>query len=170
MQFYYVKDDYIEFLRKYDNKVPENKGEHRPYVGIVFQINETKYYAPFTSPKPKHLTMKDNLDFIKIKGGEYGAINLNNMIPILDEALIEFDISKEPDIKYRNLLNNQLKFIRHSSIKIQLKASKLHNLLFSNPCELKSHQISIKNRCCDICLLETIYKNYTLFSNETMLK
>lgn len=54
MKFYNVKDDYIQFLRNYDIKVAENKYESRPYVGVVFQIGEISYYAPFTSPKAKH--------------------------------------------------------------------------------------------------------------------
>ena len=37
---------------------------------------------PLTSPKPKHLHMKNQIDFLKIKGGEWGAVNFNNMIPV----------------------------------------------------------------------------------------
>ena len=51
MKFYHIADSYIDFLRTYDNKVSQNKFETRPYVGVVFQLNTIKYYAPFTSPK-----------------------------------------------------------------------------------------------------------------------
>lgn len=52
----------------------------RPFLGIVLTINDFSYYAPLTSPKPKHIKMKDQIDFIKINDGHWGAINLNNMI------------------------------------------------------------------------------------------
>ncbi len=58
-----------------------------------------KYYAPLTSPKPKHLKMKNGKDFRKINGGQYGAINFNNMIPVPDSALLLIDIANEPDAK-----------------------------------------------------------------------
>ena len=57
MDFFHVKDSYIEFLRQYDTRVAENKHESRPYVGIVVQIGEVKYYAPFTL----HGQMMNNL-------------------------------------------------------------------------------------------------------------
>lgn len=49
MRFYYIKDNYIDFLKKYDNIVAENKQESRPYVGIVIEIKGHKYYAPSIS-------------------------------------------------------------------------------------------------------------------------
>lgn len=103
MQFYHVDDAYISYLRKFDDKVSENKKEKRPYVGIVFEIAGIKYYAPFTSPKPKHRTMKNGKDFLKIKDGIYGAINFNNMIPVPDSALIFFDFRQETDLQYRKV-------------------------------------------------------------------
>ena len=112
MKFYNVKDDYIQFLRGYDSKVSENKQESRPYVGVVLEIDGIKYYAPFTSPKPKHRKMRNSKDFRKIHNGKYGAINFNNMIPVPDEALILMDINNEPDLQYRRLLQNQYNDIK----------------------------------------------------------
>ena len=59
MEFYHIKDEYISFLKAYNSKVPENKQENRPYLGIVLQIDSIKYYAPFSSPKPKHKKMRN---------------------------------------------------------------------------------------------------------------
>lgn len=59
MKFYNIKDSYIEYLRGYDDKVSENKSEKRPYVGIVLQVGMMNYFAPFSSPKPKHINMKN---------------------------------------------------------------------------------------------------------------
>ena len=107
MKFYHIKEDFITYLRQFDTKVAENKNQTRPYVGVVLEINSVKYYAPFSSPKPKHIKMKNGKDFRKINNGLYGAINFNNMIPVLDSALIEIDIANIADVKYRRLLQNQ---------------------------------------------------------------
>ena len=61
-----------------DNRGVKNK---RPYIGVLFEIDRKKYLAPLSSPKPKHLTMKNSLDFVKINQGKFGVINLNNMFP-----------------------------------------------------------------------------------------
>ena len=58
MDIYNIKDTYIEFIRTYDNRVADNKNESRPYIGIILLIGNIKYYAPFTSPKPKHRRMQ----------------------------------------------------------------------------------------------------------------
>ena len=88
MKFYNIKDEYINYLKKYDAKVADNKKGKRPYVGVVLEIEGIKYYTPFTLPKEKHRKMKNTKDFRKINQGIYGAINFNNMIPVVDSALL----------------------------------------------------------------------------------
>jgi len=160
MRFYNIKDDYITFLRQYDMKIAENKHEARPYVGVVLEINGIYYYAPFTSPKPKHQKMKNGKDFRKINQGIYGAINFNNMIPVVSEALIEIDINNLEDEKYKNLLFNQLNYIRADKKQIEKTAAQLHTLLLTADNELNKHDLQIKQRCCNIKLLEEKYLNY----------
>ena len=113
-----VDSDYCDYLRKFDNKVAYNKNEKelRPFIGILFKIDACEYFAPLSSPKVKHKTMKNTLDFIKIKGGELGALNFNNMIPVPNEALILINIEKEPNLKYRRLLQNQYIAIEKESV------------------------------------------------------
>lgn len=53
-------------------------------MGVLFEINSCKYFAPLSSPKAKHMLMKNQIDFYKIDRGKLGAINLNNMIPVID--------------------------------------------------------------------------------------
>lgn len=160
MRFYNIKDDYITFLHKYDTKVAENKHETRPYVGVVLEINGMHYYAPFTSPKPKHQKMKNGKDFRKINHGIYGAINFNNMIPVVSEALIEININNLEDEKYKNLLLNQLKCVRADREQIEKVASELHTLLLTADDELSKYDLQVKQRCCNIKLLEENYLNY----------
>lgn len=153
LKIYKIKEDYIEFLRKYDNKVLMNKNEKRPYVGILFEIKNLSYFAPISSPKPKHRTMKNTIDFIKINHGIYGAINLNNMIPVTKENIMIFDISKEKNHNYKNLLYNQIKYININYNKIINSAIKLRE-------KVNSNSNYLKNRCVDFNLLESIYINF----------
>ena len=92
-----VDSDYCDYLRKFDNKVAYNKYEKelRPFIGILFEIDTCKYFAPLSSPKPKHKKMKNMIDFFKIKDGELGAVNFNNMIPVTDNNYTLVDLNKE---------------------------------------------------------------------------
>ena len=76
--FYMVDAAYCDYLRKSDPCVPYTmeRKSIRPFVGIVFSVHNVRYYAPLISPKSKHLHMKNQIDFLKIKGGEWGAIRL----------------------------------------------------------------------------------------------
>lgn len=51
---------YCDYLRQYDNKVPYNYDgkELRPFVGVLFMVNNCKYFAPLSSPKAKHKKIK----------------------------------------------------------------------------------------------------------------
>jgi protein AbiQ len=48
LKLYYISEDYIKYLRKYDNKLPSNKNTKRPYIGIVYQYNGFNYFAPLS--------------------------------------------------------------------------------------------------------------------------
>ena len=56
-----VDSDYCDYLRKFDSKVIYNKRAKklRPFIGILFKIEKWKYFAPLSSPKPKHKIMKN---------------------------------------------------------------------------------------------------------------
>jgi len=109
-----VNSDYCDYLRKYDNKVAYNKNEKvlRPFIGILFQIDTCEYFAPLSSPKPKHKNMKNTVDFFKIKDGELGAVNFNNMIPVNESNYSLVDLNKETltiaELKYQKLLTRIL--------------------------------------------------------------
>ena len=160
MNIYTIKNEYIEFLRQYDYKVAKNKNESRPYVGVILTINEIKYYAPFTSPKRKHETMHNTKDFRKIAGGRLGAINLNNMIPVLDSAILPIHINDVENQQYRRLLQNQYAAIQQDSESIILAAERLYSLIFTPDESLTMNDKKIKNRCCNLPLLESIYVNW----------
>lgn len=71
LKLYFIDTNYINYLRKYDKRVAYNKVPSRPYVGVVYMYNNFNYFAPLSSPKPKHIQLKDNaLDIFKIKNIE----------------------------------------------------------------------------------------------------
>ncbi|MBU5228151.1 type III toxin-antitoxin system ToxN/AbiQ family toxin [Clostridium senegalense] len=147
-----VNSNYIRYLNKFDAKVMYNKDNlhTRPYVGIVLDINNLNYFAPLTSPKPKHEKMKNNLGFMKIrlKDNEYGAVNINNMIPIKEDQLIKFNINDEKDNKYKKLLKNQFKFLYRNADNIHHSALKLYEKV------VIQKDINFINMCCDFKVLE----------------
>ncbi len=160
MRFYKIQDDYIDFLRAYDSKVADNKSESRPYVGIVLETDGMKYYVPLTSPKQKHRRMHNSKDFRKIGGGQYGALNFNNMIPVPDSALIDMDFSQEPDPQYRRLLQNQYRAVSNDSAAIETTAESLRKLIFTDDAELSENDRKVKARCCNLPVLEQVFSEY----------
>ena len=147
--------DYCNYLRKFDNKVPYNYNEKelRPFVGVLFTINKCMYFAPLSSPKPKHLKMKNKVDFLKIDNGKLGAINFNNMLPVTKNNIIELDLNKEcltkTEQKYTKLLKEQIYWLNRNNEKIYEKSKKLYEKYLS-----KTLNSSIAIRCCNFKLLE----------------
>ena len=98
--FKIVKVDYkyCDYLRKFDSRVSYNAGikELRPFIRILFEVNSCEYFAPLSSPKVKHMNMKNNLDIVKIDGGRYGVVNFNNMIPVTSKNYELFDLNAIP--------------------------------------------------------------------------
>lgn len=158
-----VSSDYCDYLRKFDNKVAYNKYEKelRPFIGILFKIDECEYFAPLSSPKEKHKKMKNTVDFFKIKNGELGAVNFNNMIPVNKNNYSLVELNKETltmsELKYQKLLREQLEWLNANYYQVKNKSFKLYNL-YNNE---KLPQ-NIMKRCCNFKLLEEKCQQYKL--------
>lgn len=150
-----VNSDYCDYLRKFDNKVAYNKYEKelRPFIGILFKIENCEYFAPLASPKEKHIKMKNKIDFLKIKGGELGAVNFNNMIPVKEHNYYLVDLNRTnlsiSEQKYQQLLKQQLQWLNEHYNQLKNKSFKLYQLY--NNGRLPEN---IKERCCNFKLLE----------------
>lgn len=161
MKLVRIGKEYCDYLRTFDERVPYNfnNKEIRPFVGVLFKVNNCKCFAPLSSPKPKHLKIKNKLDFLRLDGGKLGAINFNNMIPVQDNnvLIINFDTEtlNESEEKYRKLLKKQIYWLNRNSEKVFGRAEKLYND-FINDVLPKN----IKDRCCDFRVLEEKYKEY----------
>src|SRR5690606_29865866 len=131
IRIYEVEKDYIHYLKSFDKLIPEEHPGKRPrkYIGVVFEIDDCKYFAPLSSTKDKHKRMKNDKDFLKINSGEHGAINFNNMITVHEDVLIEYDINNEPDIMYQNILKAQVRFLRINRDNIRGIARNLHEII-----------------------------------------
>ena len=149
LKLYFIQSEYIDYLRKYDNRVAYNKVPNRPYIGVVYTYNGFNYFAPLSSPKKKHIVMNANMiDIFKIKDGELGIVHINNMIPCVMEVLTEA-IPNITDKRYKALLENQLSYI-NSKRDILLK--KVKN--FQSRYRKGFLQHNIMKRCCNFELLE----------------
>mgnify|MGYP004577205481 CR=1 FL=1 len=150
-----IDSKYCDYLRKFDDKVPYNydKKQLRPFVGVLFKVNNCSYFAPLSSPKPKHLKLKNKLDFLKIDDGKLGAINFNNMLPVGKKNIIEIDLNKKntnkSEEKYIKLLKEQLYWLNRNANKLYDKSQKLYNKYING-----TLSYNITKRCCNFKLLE----------------
>lgn len=150
-----IDKEYCNYLRKYDKKVIYNYDikENRPFIGVLFEVEKCKYFAPLSSPKEKHKTMKNNVDFLKIDNGKLGAINFNNMIPVEENNIELIDIKKDSqnleEKEYSKLMQKQIYWLNRNKEILFSKAHKLYIKYINNKLNLK-----IKERCCNFKLLE----------------
>lgn len=148
LKLYKVEAEFLDLLREIEPKVSLLK-ERRPFLGILIKLDEFNYLAPLTSPKIKHKSMKNSEDFIKIDSGNYGAINLNNMIPVPELKYDEININEEKDEAYKILLQNQLTWCNKNKENILKKASILRDKKLNN--KLRE---DLDKRVCDFKKLE----------------
>lgn len=163
MKIYKADINYCNYLHYYEPKIPyiQNEKENRPFVGVVLCVNGKNFFAPLTSPKKKHLIMKNSQDFMKIDEGRLGGINLNNMIPIPRSFLQEIDIKDITDEKYAYMLKKQLDWINLNTLRITNRARNLYYL-----CIQKKITKDLESRCCDFKLLE--YKCQEFMDNNSV--
>ena len=154
LRLYRVQEGYAQFLHSHDYRVQYNKGERRPYVGVVLTVGGHDYFVPMESPKPNHANIKNNIHILKIDGGKYGLLGFNNMIPAKPHYLISFDIRKEPDPKYRELLKNQLRWCNDHKDAIRERAEKTYRAV------TEKKDPFFTKICCDFKALESVYTKY----------
>ena len=171
LKIYNIDSEYIDYLKQFEQNIDYNikdKNKHkRPYIGIVFEIENYLYFAPLKSPKKKYdLSMKSHTDIILIDDGKMGIINLNDMIPVpkakkdklLTEVEYKVDINDNNEIvKYKNLIQDQISWCNKTDnkkiiLKKALRTYKLYDKLPDNN--------KLKQRCCNYKYLESVCKAY----------
>lgn len=169
LYFITLTSNYLKYLGIYENKV--SLKANRPFIGIVFKVNNKEYFAPLSSPKEKHKRMKTNIDFFKIDKGNLGIINFNNMIPVINNDICRNKLDLEmlskslntDDIKYFRLLKNQLEYCEKNKNIILAKAEKIYNIFTKNLEKLSESQKKMYRRVNNFKVLEHASKE---FENE----
>ena len=162
MKWYAIDKNYIKYLKQYDDFVPniEYKDRMKCFLGIILQTDNIDYFAPLTSYKPKFINMKNDIDFIKIQDKNtdkiFGAIDLNNMVPVMPENYTEITFDNLDNFRkfennrekksYWKLLNKELSLLNEKEI--LTNAEKLYRLKEQHP------NNNISKRCCDFKKLE----------------
>ncbi len=150
-KLYSVSDRYVEWIRKdypnvYSNKV-DSRAHTRKYLGVVLQIGKYNYYIPMSSPKESDYQIagddkvikKSIIPIIRIivknatgKKELKGTLRISHMIPVPSSELILYDIESETDSTYKDLVQNEMIFIRKNREKIELNAKLLYKQKMTN--------------------------------------
>ena len=159
ISLYEIDDDYIEYLRKFDNKVLSPKaGERkfsRKYVGVLFHNKEYKYFIPLSSYKPEiYDVMYESISLKKI--GNMAVLRINNMIPVVDSVIHRIDFSEEKDEQYRLLLQNEYRMIKSREREIRTDSRIVYHYQLND----RNKGKGLYKICCDFRLLEEKSKEY----------
>ncbi|WP_408070152.1 type III toxin-antitoxin system ToxN/AbiQ family toxin [Butyrivibrio sp. JL13D10] len=146
MKLYSISDEYIKYLRGKFPRVYSNKEDvrthTRKYLGVVLTIGDHNYYIPLSSPKDKHdyivvdgkkTIRKDSLIVMRIvsKSGDAeelkGTLQIGTMIPVPDSEIELYDVEGEKDQAYKDLVLEELIYIRKNEDKIIKNARILYS-------------------------------------------
>ena len=137
--FYTIKKEYIKYLSKFEGHVSYNKdeiGHSRPYLGIVLEIQNFKYFVPLYSYKEHYKKYKNNSSFFFIydrKKNPLAIIKFSAMIPVTkDSAVIELLECKKEDKKYKDLISAEYRYINSNKKEIYIRAQKMYKIVTSD--------------------------------------
>ena len=172
-RIYSITDRYIEYLQNQCPNVYSNKADHRThtrkYIGTVMEINDVFYYIPMSSPKESDYQLaggskvikKSIIPIIRIvaknsKGMKElkGTLRISHMIPVPESELIAYDVDAEQDENYRNLVRDELVFIRRNKEKIANYAKVMYKQKAEN------YSAGYVNSALDYKELEKLCKKY----------
>jgi protein AbiQ len=164
-KLYKVDMKYIRNLHRIDDKVlsvsPQTGKENRVFIGIVMVCGNQKYCIPLSSPKAKHHTMRNSMDFSKIEvdGKLLGVLNFNLMIPIEEQQLqlVSTKIAKRDreNIKhYKRLCEMELEWCHENSEIVCNKANVLYRKYISG------ENFAGRMRCLNFPKLEAECRKY----------
>lgn len=166
MKFVKIDLEYIKYLYQFDNRVQystsysDSKNSNRPYIGTVLKINGNNYFAPLEHPRPEHCRLKNNLHIFKIDNGKLGIIGLNNMLPVPNSAIVEFDINEE---RNKKILIRQFVYCRKNQRNIINRAQKAYEKRINKPNSFE------KKIFCDYLLLEQKCQEYQAMAQQPIL-
>lgn len=155
-KLYSVSDRYISYLREkfpnvYSNKM-DTRIHTRKYLGVVLQVGEYHYYIPMSSPKQTDYQIAGDSMVIKksivpimrvvvknTKGERElkATLRLSHMIPVPASELELYALDDEPDEAYKDLVQNEMIFIRKNQDKISANARLIYKQKIENDTSAK---------------------------------
>ena len=155
VKFYDVDDKYIDYLKKFDNKIPNIRyvSNNKFVTGILLNINGCEYYAPISSFKIKQRT---NFIIRDYDNKALSSIRFCFMFPIpiqiKNKVLFFKEFSKET-YQNRIFLRKELKYINKNIDEVLRQAISVYDKRIKN-------QLSYVKNCCNFSLLEEKCKLY----------
>lgn len=150
--FYTIDADYLEYLNSKDSEVYYNafyRNAIKPFVGIIIDMTECKYFIPLTSAKEKHKKWKNSCDehfliyevidkSVNISGDVYkeyskdkkmhvlSVLDIKKMIPVPSDAYERIAFDELSDERYQDLFKKEYAFCLTIKDKILIKAEKIY--------------------------------------------
>lgn len=143
LDLYSISDEYIRYLRKEVPNVYDSHENHRlhsrKYVGILVLVRDIKYFIPLSSPKPSDYlsdgTIRNStLTILRLTRTNSGVARLlstmriSHMIPVPDSEIERYNVQGEKDIAYKDLIEDELRWIEHNDTEIQKRAKRVYFL------------------------------------------
>lgn len=150
--FYTIDAGYLEFLNRKDSEVYYNSSYGntlKPFIGIIIDMAECKYFIPLTSAKEKHKKWKNSCDehfliyevidkSINISGDVYkeyskdkkmhvmSVLDIKKMIPVPNDAYERIVFDELGDERYQDLFEKEYAFCLTIKNKILTRAEKIY--------------------------------------------
>ncbi|MFQ8703225.1 MAG: type III toxin-antitoxin system ToxN/AbiQ family toxin [Eisenbergiella sp.] len=150
--FYTIDADYLEYLNSKNSEVYYNasyRNAIKPFVGIIIDMTECKYFIPLTSAKEKHKKWKNSCDehfliyevidkSVNISDDVYkeyskdkkmhvlSVLDIKKMIPVPNDAYKRIVFDELSDERYQDLFEKEYAFCLTIKEKILTKAEKIY--------------------------------------------
>lgn len=166
MKFYKVDTNYLNELRKIDNRVPFNKEyvgsskKTRPYIGIMLVVDGIDYLVPLTSKTEKRSTYVNMPIFDK--GNEKIAyLLINNMVPVPESCRTPINMEGilSIDPTYHDLLLNEINYLRPKKETIKKRCDDVRSVKVKGESR-EAITVATANYCLDLLELEKVYVSY----------
>ena len=155
LDFYTADQNYVKYLQDAESskrgfsRVPNmaysEKYKPKFLCGVVLQVNDVDYYVPITSYKQQK---PDNFLIIADNGLAVSSLRFNYMFPIPKEMVSVRVIADEPDLAYRALLAQELRYCIKNQETIQHLAERTYKRV------LLGKDLGLVANSCDFLFLE----------------
>ena len=164
MRWINVNEKYLDFLRKFEHRIPMTDygtDKYKPFFGILFETDDYYYITQVSHAQKRHQKMRKQPDFFKIYDPKeltrlIAVVNLNYMFPIPKNEVSIFEKknidtyrtfkSNQERNKYIALLDSEMKMI--NTLNLEKAATSLYEKKYKFP------DSKLSQRCLDYKALE----------------